>query len=117
MYGSCILQLDIKKFAGTEKLRSALQEPEGSCVMAAQASGGSVFNMNKWLPSKQVSFDIFWIATSAQFLQGEAVSAISNNLLPFSCCWIYARALSFPGKGTCPMFGGSTHTALLNCYS
>lgn len=45
---------DIKKFSGTEKLRAALQEPEGSCVMAAQASGGSVFNMNKWLPSKEV---------------------------------------------------------------
>ncbi|XP_050735458.1 uncharacterized protein LOC127007955 [Eriocheir sinensis] len=45
---------DIKKFAGTEKLRTALQEPEGSCVRAAQASGGSVFNMNKWIPSKEV---------------------------------------------------------------
>lgn len=55
MCDSCFLQLDIKKFGGTEKLRTALQEPEGSCVMAAQASGGSVFNMNKWLPSKEVS--------------------------------------------------------------
>ncbi|MPC61646.1 hypothetical protein E2C01_055720 [Portunus trituberculatus] len=40
---------------GTEKLRVALQEPEGSCVVAAQASGGSVFNMNKWLPTKEVN--------------------------------------------------------------
>lgn len=55
MYDSSIYQPDIKKFAGTEKLRAALQEPEGSCMEAAQASGGSVFNMNKWLPSKLVS--------------------------------------------------------------
>ena len=60
MCDSYILSQDIKKFSGTEKLRAALQEPEGSCVVAAQASGGSVFNMNKWLPTKEVSLALFW---------------------------------------------------------
>ncbi|XP_071541838.1 uncharacterized protein [Panulirus ornatus] len=43
---------DIKKFTGSEKLRSAFQEPSESCMMAAQESGGSVFNINKWIPKK-----------------------------------------------------------------
>ncbi|XP_069955767.1 uncharacterized protein [Cherax quadricarinatus] len=45
---------DYKDFKGNEGMRMALQEPNGACVMAAQASGGSVFNIYKWNSKKAV---------------------------------------------------------------
>ncbi|XP_042216675.1 apolipophorins-like [Homarus americanus] len=45
---------DYTKFKGSENLRAALQEPESACVAAAQASGGSAFNIDKWNPRRTV---------------------------------------------------------------
>lgn len=39
---------DFRSFQGSDKVRLALREPDGVCVRAALASGGSVFTRDKW---------------------------------------------------------------------
>ncbi|KAK4291912.1 hypothetical protein Pmani_035288 [Petrolisthes manimaculis] len=63
---------DLRKFTGNDKLRSSLEEPVGSCVVAAQASGGSVFNMNKWIPNKDVVSKKFLRVLSERVSQSTA---------------------------------------------
>lgn len=46
---------DFATFRGNTKIRAMMQQPEGVCVAAAEGSGGSVFNGNKWVTSKAVS--------------------------------------------------------------
>ncbi|KAK8729258.1 hypothetical protein OTU49_008718 [Cherax quadricarinatus] len=84
---------DIKKFTGTEKLRAALQEPEGSCVVAAQASGGSVFNINKWITNNNEAAKKFFRVLSLRV----------------------AASSSAPECQECKCFGHNTETTLL-CY-
>lgn len=46
---------DFKTFRGSEKLRLALRGPKGGCVATALSTGGSVFDIEKWVPRKAVS--------------------------------------------------------------
>lgn len=45
---------DFATFRGNNKIRAMMQQPGGVCVAAAEGSGGSVFNGNKWVTSKAV---------------------------------------------------------------
>ncbi|XP_042889118.1 uncharacterized protein LOC122264331 isoform X2 [Penaeus japonicus] len=43
---------DFATFRGNTKIRALMQQPGGACITAAEGSGGSVFNGNKWVTSK-----------------------------------------------------------------
>ncbi|XP_063594731.1 uncharacterized protein LOC134771671 [Penaeus indicus] len=43
---------DFATFRGNTKIRAMMQQPGGACVAAAEGSGGSIFNGNKWVTSK-----------------------------------------------------------------
>lgn len=46
---------DTKKFTGNVNMRKLFQDPEdSSCFEAAQSSGGSIYNVNKWISKSAV---------------------------------------------------------------
>lgn len=76
----CALSLaDFATFRGNTKIRALMQQPGGACITAAEGSGGSVFNGNKWVTSKAVGIE------QARYIGFMAISSWLVTLKCTSC--------------------------------
>ncbi|KAK4291911.1 hypothetical protein Pmani_035287 [Petrolisthes manimaculis] len=64
---------DYRSFRGNDRVRGALSVPDGVCVEAAIASGGSVFSRNKWNTNKRTQ------TTKLLGVFGERVAVTSSR--------------------------------------
>ncbi|KAK3850234.1 hypothetical protein Pcinc_043048 [Petrolisthes cinctipes] len=63
----------LRSFRGNDRVRGALSEPDGVCIKAAIASGGSVFSRNKWNTNKKTQ------TTKLLAVFGERVAVSSST--------------------------------------